>query len=48
MSYAVNNKVWLSIKNITTDRPSKKLNYKMLGFFNIIENKKVSVELQLS
>ena len=45
--YAVRDKVWLSIRNITTDRPSKKLDHKMLGLFEVIGNKEVSIELQL-
>ncbi len=40
-------KVWLSTRNITIDQPFKKLDHKMLGVFEIIGNKKVSVELQL-
>ena len=34
-------------KNITINQLSKKLDYKMLGFFKVIENKKVSIKLQL-
>ena len=45
--YAVGDKVWLSTRNITTNRPSKKLDHKMLGPFEVIGNKGVSVELQL-
>ena len=45
--YAVGDKVWLSTRNITTNRPSKKLDHKMLGPFEVIGNKRVSVELQL-
>ena len=47
ITYAVGDKVQLSIRNITTDRPSKKLDHKMLGPFEVIENKRVFVELQL-
>ena len=47
ISYAVGDKVWLSIKNITTDQPSKKLDHKMLSSFEVIGNKRVSVKLQL-
>ena len=47
ITYAVGDKVWLSTRNITTDRPSKKLDHKMLGPFKVIGNKGVSVELQL-
>lgn len=47
IAYAVDDKFWLSTKNITTDRPSKKLDHKMLGSFEVIGNKGVSVELEL-
>ncbi len=47
ISYTMGDKVWLSTRNITTDRPSKKLDHKILGFFEVIENKGVFVELQL-
>ena len=47
ISYNVRNKFWLSTRNITTDQPSKKLDYKMLGFFEIIGNKGVFVKLLL-
>jgi hypothetical protein len=29
--------VWLSIKNLKTDRPSKKLDYKIISLFKIIK-----------
>ena len=47
ISYTVGDKVWLSTRNITTDQLSTKLDHKMLGSFQIIRNKGVSVELQL-
>ena len=47
ISYNVGDKVWLSTRNITTDRPSKKLDHKMLGPFEVIGNKGISVDLQL-
>ncbi len=47
ITYAVGDKVWLFTRNITTDRPSKKLDHKMLGPFEVIGNKGVAVELQL-
>ncbi len=47
ISYTVEDKVWLSTRNITMDRPSKKLDQKMLSSFEVIRNKGVSVELQL-
>lgn len=30
-TYEVGDRVWLSTKNIKTERPSKKLDYKMIG-----------------
>ena len=33
--YKVGDSVWLSTKNIKTERPSKKLDYKMVGPFKI-------------
>ena len=47
ISYNVRNKAWLSTRNITTDRLSKKLDHKKLGLFEVIGNKGVSVKLQL-
>ena len=47
ISYNVEDKVWLSTRNIITDQPYKKLDHKMLGPFEVIGNKGVSVELQL-
>ncbi len=35
------------MKNINTDRPSKKLDHKMIGSFDIIGKKSISLELQL-
>lgn len=35
------------MRNIITNQPSRKLDYKILGFFKIIENKRVSIEFQL-
>lgn len=35
------------MQNITTDQLSKKLDHKMLGFLKVMENKKISIELQL-
>lgn len=37
----------LFTQNITINQPLKKLNYKMLDLFEVIRNKKVSIELQL-
>ena len=36
ISYEIEDKVFLSIKNIDTTRPSKKLNYKIIEPFKII------------
>ena len=33
--YKIGNNVWLSTKNIKTERPSKKLDHKMVGLFRI-------------
>ena len=43
----VSDKIWLSTKNITTDQPSKKLDYKILDLFEVKGNKRVFIELQL-
>lgn len=45
--YDIGDKIWLSIRNIITNQLFKKLDYKMLGFFEIIRNKKVFIKLQL-
>ena len=47
ISYDIGDKIWLSTKNISTDRLSKKLDHKIIGFFDIIEKKSISLELQL-
>ena len=47
ISYDIGDKIWLSTRNIIADRPSKKLDHKMLGLFDVIGIKNVSVELQL-
>ena len=47
VSYDIGDKVWLSTKNISTDRPSKKLDHKMIGPFEVIGKKGISLELQL-
>ena len=39
--------MWLSRKNINTDQSFKKLDYKMIGFFEIIRKKSILLELQL-
>jgi hypothetical protein len=36
-NYRVNDKVWLSTKNLRTERPSKKLDHKQVGPFKILE-----------
>ena len=47
ISYEVGDQVFLSSKNIITDRPSKKLEDKMLGPFPIVKKVGTSYELQL-
>lgn len=47
ISYVFGDRVWLSTNNITTNRPSKKLDHKILGPFDVIGNEGASVELQL-
>ena len=47
VSYDIGDKVWLFTKNISTDRPSKKLDHKMIGPFDVIGKKSISLELQL-
>ena len=39
--------MWLSMKNISTDQPSKELDHKMIGLFDVIRKKSISLELQL-
>ena len=39
--------MWLSIKNISTNQPSKKLDHKMIGLFEVIGKKSILLELQL-
>ena len=46
--YNIGDKTWLSTKNISTDRLSKKLDHKMIGLFEVIRKKSISLELQLS
>ena len=48
VSYDIGDKVWLSTKNISTDRPSKKLDHKMIGPFDVIGKKSILLKLQLS
>lgn len=47
VSYEVGDQVFLSSRNITTDRPSKKLEDKMLGPFPVTKKVGASYELQL-
>ena len=37
--------MWLFTKNISTDQLSKKLDYKIIGFFKVIKKKGISIEL---
>ena len=45
--YDIRDKMWLSTRNINTDQTSKKLLYNMIGLFEVIEKKDISLELQL-
>lgn len=45
--YDIRDKVWLFTKNINTDQTSKKLDYKIIDFFEVIGKKSISLELQL-
>lgn len=47
VSYQVGDKVFLSTKNIDTTRPAKKLDWKMIGPFEIIRETNGSYELDL-
>ena len=46
--YKIEDKVFLLIKNIDTTRSLKKLDYKMIGPFKIIQKTEGSYELNLS
>ncbi len=48
VSYDIEDKVWLSTKNISTDQLSKKLDHKMISLFDVIGKNGISLELQLS
>ena len=48
MNYQSKNKTWLSIKNIKTEKSSKKLNDKQLNFFKMLKSKENNVKLELS
>ncbi len=43
--YNIGDRVWLSIKNINTNRSSKKLDHKIIDLFDIIGKKDISLEL---
>ena len=47
VSFNIGDKVWLSSKNITTRRPSKKLDHKHLGPFKVIGKSRTAYELDL-
>lgn len=47
VDYDVGDMVWLSTKNIKTERPSKKLDHKMIGPYKIISKKGSSCQLDL-
>ena len=46
-AYKIGNMVWLSTRNIKTDRPSKKLNHKMIGPYKVKELVGLSYWLEL-
>ena len=46
-TYEVGDRVWLSTKNIKTERPSKKLDYKMIGPYQVKELIGSSYRLEL-
>lgn len=48
ISYVIIDKIWLSTKNITTNQLFKKLDHKMLRFFEAIGNKEIFIKLQPS
>ena len=39
--------MWLSTENISTDQPSKKLDHKIIGSFEVIKKKNISLKWQL-
>lgn len=45
--YNIGDKIWLSIKNISTDQQFKKLNHTIISLFEIIGKKDISLKLQL-
>ena len=47
VTYEIGDHVFLSTKNLKTTRPSKKLDYKMIGPFEVVEKKGYSYQLNL-
>ena len=47
VEFLIGDAVWLNSKNLRTDRPTRKLDYKMLGPFMIIAKHGTSCELKL-
>jgi len=47
VTFEVGDKVWLSTKHIKTQRPSKKLDYKWIGPFNVLKKHGISCKLSL-
>ena len=43
--YNIGDKVWLSMKNISNDQLSKKLDHNMISPFHVIEKKDISLKL---
>ena len=48
VEYKVRDEVWLSTKNLKTERPSKKLDHKMIGPYKVKQLVKLSCQLDLS
>ena len=47
VSYNIGDKMWLFTKNISIDQLSKKLDYKMINFFEVIGKKSILLEFKL-
>ena len=47
LAYKIDNMVWLSTRNIKTDRPSKKLDHKMIGSYKVKKLVRSSYQLEL-
>lgn len=45
VSYDIGDEVWLFTKNISTNQLSKKIYHKIIGFFEVIRTKNISLQL---